>query len=923
MALSWNEIKTRAAAFVNDWHGETYERGEAQTFWNEFFHIFGLSRRRLASYEKAVKKLDGRQGFIDLLWPGMLLVEHKSLGKDLDDAQTQALDYFPGLTDAELPRYILVSDFARFLLSDLEEGTHASFTLDDLLSEISRFGFIAGYEKRTYKEQDPVNVEAAERMGALHDRLKDAGYRGHDLEVYLVRLLFCLFADDTGIFSPRGVFEALVLDRTREDGSDLAGWLSSLFDTLNTPEEERMRTLDEALTAFPYVNGALFAERLRPAAFDASMRRLLLSACSLDWGNISPAIFGSMFQSVMDPSARRALGAHYTSETNILKLLGPLFLDDLHAELGRLKLRGSRTDLARFHEKLAALRLLDPACGCGNFLVVAYRELRRLEIETVRELYRADLEAGQRVINIADLLKVQVGQLFGIEIEEFPAQIAQVALWLADHQMNLEVAAAFGEYFTRLPLRQSPHVLNGNALRLDWETAFGEAQPEAFDYILGNPPFGGKKEQLPGPKADLTAVLSRIPASGVLDFVTGWFIKAAEYMSAHRSTHTAFVATNSVSQGEQVGILWNELFHRYGAKLHFAHRTFRWTNEARGRAAVHVVIEGFALFDAPVKTLFEYNDVRGEPHARTVSNINPYLVEGSDVVVLGRRQPLSDRAPAMAYGSMPIDGGNLILSQDEALELVSTTPEVGPYVRRYVGGNEILNENVRFCLWLLECPPNVIRSVDGIRSRVEANRAYRQSSGRAATRKLAATPAFFGEIRQPKTKYLAVPKVSSETRTYIPLVMLDPSVIASGSALIVADATLFHLGILSSTLHMAWMRYVAGRLESRYQYSAGIVYNTFPWPEPAEAQREAVAEAAQRVLDARAPFLETGHTLADLYDPLAMPPVLSRAHADLDRAVDRAYRPQPFTTELNRVSFLFERYERLTAGLFARPKKAR
>ncbi|MEM8556221.1 MAG: DNA methyltransferase [Bacteroidota bacterium] len=925
MPLSWNEIKTRAAAFVHEYRDETREHAEAKTFWDAFFNVFGVSRRKVASFEEAVKKASGRQGFIDLFWPGVLIAEHKSRGRDLDAAYGQALDYFPGLDDAALPRYVVVSDFERLRLNDLDTGDAVEFALLDLLDHIERFGFIAGYEKRSYDEQDPVNVRAAAKMGDLHDRLKDAGYTGHDLEVVLVRLLFCLFADDTGIFTPRGLFEDYLLTRTAEDGSDLGGKLTVLFEVLNTPPEDRQRTLDEQLAAFPYVNGALFAERLRTAHFNADLRTQLLDACALDWGAISPAIFGAMFQSAMDAEARRELGAHYTSEQNILKLIGPLFMDGLRADFERARARNSRPELDRFHRRLADLRLLDPACGCGNFLVIAYRELRRLEIEVIRELYRRDLERGQRVTNIADVLRVNVDQCFGIEIEEFPAQIAQVALWLMDHQMNTEVSTALGEYFTRLPLRRAAHIRHGNALTFDWAACFGDDQPPTFDYILGNPPFVGKKEQTTAQKQDLRAVMHGVRGAGVLDFVTGWYIRSAQYMQAHPETATAFVSTNSISQGEQVGILWNELFTTYGASIHFAHRTFQWSNEAPGKAAVHCVIVGFALVEAPGRRrLFEYNDVRDEPHEVKVANINPYLVDAPNVVVLKRSKPVSADAPPMSYGSMPIDSGNLILSPEEADEILQKHPEAAPFIRPYFGGNEFLNSDARYCLWLVDIPPAVLRALPPILERVEANRVYRLSSGRAATNKLAATPTLFGEIRQPDTRFLLVPKVSSENRDYMPVGYFEAENIASGSALIIPDADGYHVGVLSSTMHMAWMRYVAGRMKSDYQYSARIVYNNFPWPEATAKQRTQVEAAAEAVLDARAPHLDAGATLADLYDPLAMPPALTKAHNTLDRAVDRAYRPQPFTSEANRVAFLFERYEALTNALFAeQPKRTK
>lgn len=915
MPLTWNEIKTRAAAFVHEWREETREQAEAKTFWDDFFHVFGVHRRRVATFEEAVKKAGGEQGFIDLFWPGVLLAEHKSRGKDLDTAYEQALDYFPNLPDDQLPRYVVVSDFERMRLHDLEAREESEFAVADLLDHVHRFGFVAGYEKRSYAEQDPVNVEAAEQMGALHDALREAGYEGHRLEVVLVRLLFCLFADDTGIFSPRGAFQDLIETRSREDGADLGPLLMQLFDVLDTPPGDRQETLDDQLEAFPFVNGELFAETLRAPAFNSALRERLLTACRLDWGAISPAIFGSLFQSAMDPEARRELGAHYTSEENIRKLIGPLFLDGLRDELERA--RRSRPALAAFHDRLAAFRLLDPACGCGNFLVVAYRELRRLEIETVTALYADDLAKGQRVLNIADLMRVSVSQCFGIEVEEFPAQIAQVALWLVDHQMNLEVAEVFGEYFTRLPLTSTPHVLHANALTAEWDAVWGEAQPERFDVILGNPPFVGKQYQTKEQKADLKAVTQGISGSGVLDFVAGWFVKAAQYMQDRPETRTAFVATNSISQGEQVGVLWNELIGEYGCRLHFAHRTFRWDNEAAGRAAVHVVIEGFGVTDRSPKRLFDYEDIRGEPTEKVVSTINPYLVEAANVVVLKRRSPICD-VPPIVFGSMPNDGGNLLLSAEERDALLEAEPSAKPFIRRFVGSREFLNGEDRYCLWLDGVSPQALRAMPAVMERVESVRKKRLSSKRKATRDLAATPALFGEVRQPETEYLIIPGVSSENRDYVPLGIISSEVIASNLAYVMPRATPFFLGVLSSVMHMTWMRYTAGRLESRYRYSASLVYNNFPWPEaPSSDQRAAVAEAAKAVLAARAPHLDAGATLADLYDPLAMPPELVAAHQTLDRAVDRAYRPQPFTTEANRVAFLFDRYEALTNALFA------
>lgn len=522
MPLSWNEIKTRAIAFAKEWEDEGSEDAEAKSFWDGFFNVFGVNRRRIASFEVPIKRADGSGGFIDLLWKGILLVEHKSRGKDLDRAFGQARDYFPGLKDRDLPRYVLVSDFARFRLHDLEEGTEHEFALSELHRHIRLFGFVAGYQSRAFKDQDPVNIKAAERMGRLHDALRDDGYTGHKLEVLLVRLLFCLFAEDTGIFEPRRRFQDYIEQRTAGDGSDLGGALAHLFDVLNTAPGQRQKGLDAQLAGFPYVNGKLFEERLSPAAFNTTMRERLLDACGLDWSQISPAIFGALFQSIMDARARRNLGAHYTSEKNILKLIGPLFLDGLRAEFGRIG--NSRPKLHEFHEKIAGLKFLDPACGCGNFLVIAYRELRLLELEVIEALYQKDQEAGQ-VTDPRLLIKCNVDQFYGIEIEEFPAQIAQLALWLVDHQVNLRVSELFGNPFERLPLTASATIVHGNALRIDWNDVVPAGE---LDYILGNPPFVGSKLLSKEQRADLLSVAGNLKGAGVLDLVAAWYLKAAE-----------------------------------------------------------------------------------------------------------------------------------------------------------------------------------------------------------------------------------------------------------------------------------------------------------------------------------------------------------------------------------------------------------
>lgn len=918
MPLSWNEIKTRAIAFSKDWQNGANEDADAKEFLIDFLNVFGISRKRVATFEHKVQKLNTADGYIDLLWKGMLLVEMKSLNKDLDKAYQQAKDYCHGLKDHDLPKLILVSDFQRLRLYDEDAQAH-EFLLSDLVNNVQLFAPIAGYQKRTYKEQDPVNIDAAERMGKLHDKLKAIGYEGHALEVYLVRLLFCLFADDTGIFE-RGIFHEYVEQKTNVDGSDLAPHIQQLFQILNTPEDKRLKLLDEHLSVFPYVNGKLFEEVLPVAAFDSEMRKILLNCCELDWGKISPAIFGSLFQSVMDEKARRNLGAHYTSEKNILKLIKPLFLDELWKDLNDAG--SDKHKLKKLHDRISKLLFLDPACGCGNFLIIAYRELRLLELELVRRILR-----NQTVTDISQYFLVDVDQFYGIEYEEFPAQIAQVAMWLIDHQMNMEASVSFGEYFVRLPLKKSANIINDNALRVDWNSLLIDSGKPVFDFILGNPPFVGTAYQDENQKADMSLLFLEVRSSGMLDYVSAWYIKAAQYLRENNSiedksaiTKVGFVSTNSITQGEQVGILWSLMFNQFKIKIHFAHRTFKWNNEAKGNAAVHVVIIGFSNYNIEKKTIYVYDDVRGEPHELSVKNINPYLVEGSDIVLPSISNPIISSVPKMQSGSAARDGGFLILSNEEKDELISRNPRIENFLKRFISGDDFINDVKRWCIWLKGVSPNDFRGVSEFQERFNQVRAFRLKSTRGGTMKMADLPYLFAEERQPDYDFLIIPKVSSENRKYIPIGYLSKDYIVSDKTFVVPNTTLFHFGVLTSMMHNVWMRYTCGRLESRYSYSNTIVYNNFPWPdEVTDKKMQAVREYAQSVLDIRGEFVNS--SLADLYDPLAMPEKLLKAHQALDRAVDICYRSQPFANETKRIEYLFELYEKYTAGLFVKEKK--
>lgn len=912
MPISWNEIKSRALAFSKHWADASNEDSEGKPFLIAFFEIFGITNKRIASFEHAVKKYGGGAGYVDLFWPGILLVEMKSRGKNLDRAHTQAMDYFPGIAERDLPRFVLVCDFARFRLFDLVEGATYEFPLEELYKNVRLFGFIAGYQTQIIKPQDPINIKAAERMGRLHDQLRAIGYEGRPLELYLVRMLFCLFAEDTGIFEKRQ-FQDYIELRTSVDGADLAHHLSTLFYVLNTPQDKRLKNLDEHLAAFPYINGKLFADMLPPASFDAAMRESLLDLCGLDWGRISPAIFGSLFQSIMDAQARRNLGAHYTSEENILKLIKPLFLDALWAEFE--KIRGNKKRLSEFHARLRTLTFFDPACGCGNFLVITYRELRLLELEVLR----AANAGGQMALDVHQMIAVDVDQFFGIEIEDFPAQIAQVALWLVDHQMNMKVSEEFGAYFVRIPLNHSATIVHGNALQTDWNAVL---PAERCAYLLGNPPFVGKSLQNQAQKQDMALVVGGVHGAGVLDYVSAWYVKAARYMAVHPAIRAAFVSTSSITQGEQVGALWAWMLSQ-GVKIHFAHRTFSWTNEARGRAAVHCVIVGFGLQDVTEKTIFEYEDIKGEAHAVRASNINPYLVDAPDLVLPNRTKAICD-VPPMIYGSKPTDGGHLLLSEDERVSLVSKEPQSAQWIKPFLNADEFLYNQPRYCLWLVDCPPDALRRLPQVLKRLEAVRAMRSASTKAPTRERASTPGLFAEIRQSVSPYLLVPAHTSENRSYIPVGYMEPDVICGNANFAIPNTSIFDFGILTSTMHNAWVRAVCGRLESRIRYSAGIVYNNFPWPTPTDKQRTAIEAAAQAVLDARA--AHPGASLADLYDPLTMPPDLVKAHQKLDAAVDAAYGYKGGSTDAARVAFLFGLYQQITSLLPAdggKPRRAR
>ncbi len=912
MRLSTNELRNRAAAFAQKHASATYEKGETQTFYNEFFNIFGVERRQVARYEEHVKKLNNKSGFIDLFWPKVLLIEQKSAGRDLIKAAEQAGEYFDALKDFEKPRFQLVCDFQNFELLDRDTRQSQSFKLAELPNKIELFNFISGREQRVFKDQDPVNVKASELMGTIHDELEASGYKGHDLERFLVRLVFMLFADDTGIFEPRDILLDYIENRTQADGSDTGSKLAELFQVLNTHKDDRNKNIDEELNKFDYINGNLFAEALPIAAFTAQMRETLLEACNFNWAKVSPAIFGSLFQSVMDAKERRKKGAHYTTEKNIMKVIGPLFLDELKAEFERLKQlkRGRAQGLEAFRLGLGQLTFLDPACGCGNFLIIAYRELRELEILVLRELN----PYGQKDLTFDGISILDVDQFYGIEFEEFPALIAEVAMWMMDHIMNNKLSLEFGKPFIRIPLKKSPHIKHADALETDWNTLL---PAKDCSYVLGNPPFIGKKEQSAKQKKQVRLVFDGEKNSGEIDYVACWFEKAAVYLGAHLEKRFAFVATNSITQGEQVEPIWRRLLERYRYSIFFAHRTFEWQSDAKGTAHVHCVIIGLSKTKQTETSLFTYESRKGEPTHSIAQNINPYLIDYANVYVQKARSALTDRTK-IQKGNEATDWGYLTLDEDERKQLLDDITVRSEWIKPFWGGDELINRISRYCIWLNDSNLAEVRKSAAILERLKSVSKKRSESPKEQTQAKSKYPYIFGEIRQPKSDYILIPKVSSEKREYIPIGIVGGEIIVGGSAQFLCPVSLGDFAIVTSNMHMAWMRTTGGRTKSDYQYTNTLVYNTFPWPEMSADQEAKISALAQAVLDARAAWPNS--TLADLYDPDLMPPNLRKAHTTLDLAVDKLYRKAPFASERERVEHLFGLYEKMVAPLEAAAK---
>ena len=739
-------------------------------------------------------------------------------------------------------------------------------------------------------------------MGKIHDSLQSINYTGDDLDTLLVRLVFCLFADDTGIFN-KGLFRDFLEDNTNEDGTDLAPKLQYLFEILDTPTNQRF-TDDSIYSEFPYVNGSLFTKRLRTAVFNEEMRNILLECSNLDWGRISPAIFGSMFQSAMDSEKRRHLGAHYTSEENIMKVIKPLFLDDLWEEFNRIKdlKRNKIRLLEEFQQKISKLNFFDPACGSGNFLIIAYREIRQLELEVlkVKNYEEYGYESFQMNISLDfnSIIKCDVNQFYGIEIDSFSAQIAQVALWIIDHQMNIEASLYFGASFARLPLGEHATIANGNSLDLNWNDILDSRD---CNYILGNPPFIGARLMNREQKNDIDEVFAKVQGKGNLDYVTCWFIKSSRYIQGS-SIEVAFVSTNSICQGEQVPIIWDLIINKLGIYINFAYKTFVWNNEAKGTAHVHCVIVGFSKIERKEKYIYSEID------KILVKNISPYIVDAPFVKIIGSNKPISDVSKAV-FGSMANDDkGALILNtKEEKDDFEKDNPSMIKYIKPLIGGEEFINKKERWCIWLLDSDISDLKKSREMQERAERIRKKRSESSRKGTIKAADTPYLFGEIRQPvEGNYILIPRTSSERRKYIPMGFLDSEIIASDSVIIIPNGEPWLFGVLESRMHMLWVQTVAGRLKDDYRYSIKNVYNTFPFPKIKNKQE--VERLTETIILIREKYPQD--SLANLYDPLFMPNDLLKAHQKLDSVIEKAYRNKQFKNDIERLSFLFDLYEK-------------
>ena len=941
-------------------------------FWTDLLsNVYGVENLPdFIRYEERVNSMVDSTNFIDGHIPSTrVLIEQKSIDKDLRAPIPQSeggkltpfqqgKKYVANLPLSQHPKWIVTCNFKEFLVYDMEQpnGEPEQIFLKDLGKEYYRLQFLVDAKSEHITKEMRVSMKAGEIVGKIYDALLEqyddtSAEALRWLNILCVRIVFCLYAEDAGVFR-HDQFHDFLNGYNDEDLSDA---LLKLFKVLNTPLEKRSKYLKDDLKAFPYTNGGLFEEEIEIPQFTEELKQTLLQNASLDfdWSEISPTIFGAVFESTLNPETRRSGGMHYTSIENIHKVIDPLFLNDLRRELDEIleeKVEKTRLrHLDEYQDKLASLTFLDPACGSGNFLTETYLSLRRLENEIFREKYHGQMMMGE----FLNPIKVSINQFYGIEINDFAVTVATTALWISEAQMLAETERIIQHDIDFLPLKSYANIKEGNALRLPWDewesekkvpTIFAkqtvaytdlskiaptmaseplyynnlEIHTESvqvlpkkkpttyhvrFDYVMGNPPFVGARLMSESQKNDVLSVFGNMKNVGNLDYVSCWYKKAAALLQG-TNTHAALVSTNSITQGEQVAILWKALA-KMGIRIDFAFRTFRWDSEAEIKAHVHCVIVGFSCSESVKEKTIYLNDSQ----SIAASNINGYLIDSPDVFVESRKVPLS-QVPEMLFGSMPNDGGNFILSEEEVAVMKSKYPESEKFIKKFLGAEEFINNKKRYCLWLVNASPAEMRKIPPIMERVANVQKLRSESKRAATQKLAATPTLFGEIRQPVSgTYLLVPSTSSEKRRYVPIGFLDCNVISSNANLIVPNASLYHFGILTSNVHMAWMRAVCGRLEMRYRYSASIVYNNFPWPTPTEAQEAKIEQTAQAILDARNKFPDC--SLADLYDEAAMPPELRKAHQENDRAVMAAYGFNIKMSESECVAELFKMYQKM------------
>lgn len=900
--------RASAARFADKWKDTVSEKQNDQSFWQDFFrNVLGITDLQGAGIEfqkGVVKHSKGTPGYIDVFWKDTFLVEHKSAGKDLDDAEVQARDYVASLPPALRPPVVIVSDFARFRIVDIILNKTHEFMLTQLPDNLHRIEAVISHKaEKATQVQVEADQKAAQLMADLYIQLEKYGYEGHEASVFMVRILFCLFADDTRMWKS-DLFHNLVRD-SNPLGTDLGPRISNLFAILDTPKDQRRGPQDPLLVDFPYVNGGIFSERLDTINFNGPMRNAMLNACMYDWSGINPTIFGALFQDIKSKDERHANGEHYTTEKNIEKTIKPLFLDEFDSLLEAAW--DSESKLKALQRELGTYQILDPACGCGNFLITTYKRLRQLELDIITRRKQLDGSLGQTsLIDVSDELFVKLEQLHGIEYVEWSSQIAKVAIYLTDHQENLKLESVLGVAANRFPLSHSATIVQGNALQIDW----AEVCPMGDKTIIvGNPPFLGSLMLDDQQKSDQKEIWANHKKSGLMDYVTNWYLLAAKHIQGTKA-RAAFVSTNSITQGEQPSILWGQL-EKTPVRIDFAHTTFAWQSDASGRAAVHCVIIGFsANGGATKKKLFVYDDYKAEPRLTLAKNINGYLADGPNVLIGTRHTPINTEMPLMYFGSMPRDNGHLSkISLAEAEEIRSTDPIAAKFLRKLIGSDELINNLDRFCLWLEDASPDELSRSKVLQARVSAVREMRLASKAASTRQAARFSHLFVQRAQPNTNYIAVPSVSSENRPYVPMGFFGPEVVASNLLLTIPDASPFVFGLLMSSVFNVWNKAVSGRLESRYRISQEITYNNFPVPTWTESQLSAIRETANKILETRA--RHSSSSLASMYSPTSMPLDLLKSHEANDKAVLSLFGISKTANETEILEGLFVNYQKL------------